>query len=50
MEVTVACRIVEGTGSGFRRNDGAELERFQQKWTHFCGSEARQNKDLEPMF
>jgi len=26
------------------------LERFQQNWQRFCGSETRQHKDLEPMF
>jgi hypothetical protein len=23
------------------------LERFQQKWKRFCGSETRQNKELD---
>jgi len=26
------------------------LERFQDKWNRLSGSEARQNKDLEPCF
>jgi hypothetical protein len=40
--------------AGLRRHDvgyGVGLPKvIMQKWQRFCGSETRENKDLEPMF